>query len=154
MDKKLLGIMLLSKVCDEIDLRRNISMRTDKRYRSIIYYRAMLVVVFRDEYKISYQALGMEMRKEHATMINAYKKGKELLRLKYDDAEKIYRDVKSIVSYCEVMMGMSTDEEITISSKVMDYISIMMSDDELTRTQKSMIAYGLILKISDAYCNS
>ena len=153
MDKKLLGAMLLGKVCNEIDARRNISMRTTKRYRSIIYYRAMVVVLFREEYKMSYQALGMEMRKDHATMINAYKKGKELLELKYDDAIKIYRDVKSIVSYCEVMMGMATDQEVIISNKVMEYLDVMMSGEAMTKNKMSMIAYGLILKITDTYCS-
>lgn len=153
MDKKLLGAILLKKVCDEIDVRKNISMRTHKRYRAIVYYRAMLVVVFREDYNLSYQSIADELRKDHATMINAYKKGKELLSLKYDDAEKIYKDVKSIVSYCEIMMGLSTEEEIAISKRTIDYLDAMMErDKELTRVQKSMIAYGLIIKITDRYC--
>lgn len=152
MDKKLLHAILLKNVCIEIDERRNMSMRSDRRYRSLVYYRCMLSVIFRDKYGLTFESIGNEFHKNHATIINAYKKGKWLLDMRYSDAIEVYEDVKSIVSYCEVIMGMSTETETAISTSIINLFDSLIEQEDLPPSKKSMIAYGVINIISEKYC--
>tara|TARA_R110000868_G_scaffold315459_3_gene576339 strand:- start:627 stop:1082 length:456 start_codon:yes stop_codon:yes gene_type:complete len=140
--------MLLQQVREEL-LKRGIDLRTEHRYRVIVSYRAMVCVIFRDEYNMKLEAIGDEIHKHHATIINSYKKGSDLLQMKYRDTEKIYQDVKSIVSYCEVMLGISSDIIATVAEEIFGFAQTRIAEEGLSKRSLSILMVRLMKKINN-----
>ena len=149
MKDEIINALLLSRVCDEASDRINMSIRGEKRDRNIVYYRFAITVLFRDDYRMTYEAIGSEMGKHHATVINSYKKGKEFTELKYNDFIKICEEVKSITSYCEITMGMSHKKVDFIVDQMYNMLEQKLIESDISKTGVKIAIYNLIRKIKE-----
>jgi predicted transcriptional regulator len=149
MKDEIINALLLSKVCDEASERIGRSIRGDKRDRILVYYRSAITVLFRDEHNMTYDSIGSEMGKNHATIINSYKKGIEYTELKYSDFLEIVNDVKLITSYCEVNMGVPSEPIGSIVDQMYDMVQEKVSQSDISKTGAKVIIYNLIRKIKE-----
>lgn len=149
MKDEIINALLLSRVCDEASEKIGRSIRGNKRNQDLVYYRSAITVLFRDEYSMTYDAIGSELGKDHATIIHSYKKGVEFTELKYSDFLEISNNVKLITSYCEVNMGMPSEPIGSVVDQMYDMIQEKMSQSEISRTGAKVIIYNLIRKIKE-----
>ena len=147
MNQDLISAILLARVCDEVSERINTPIRGDKRYRPVVYYRSAISIVFREEYGMTYDAIASEMKKNHATIINSYKRGKELIELGYDDFIKICEDVKAMMSYYEVTMGISGDPVILIAEELYQLAVKRFDEEDVSKHGQKLAIYNFIDKI-------
>ena len=146
------AVLLLKKTLNEILFRIGIDVTAEYRYAAYLDYRSCITLYFRNNYGLSYQTIGSLMKKNHATIINSYKRGKTLLEGPRCDIHSAYDNFISIVQYCEVTLGINSDNRDSLQSYVLDAIQDFIEINELDQIQTEVLANGIIEKIQNRYC--
>ena len=144
--------LLLKRTLDELKFRVGIDITSEYRYAAYVDYRSCVSLLFRNYYGMSYQTIANAMKRGHATVINSCRRGKNLLEGPQSNIHRAYENTKSIISYCEVMLGINTDSKESLQINILDEIQDFIELNDLDHAQSEVLANGIIEKIQNRYC--
>jgi len=144
--------LLLRRTLNELRFRVGIDITSEHRYAAYVDYRSCVSLLFRNYYGMSYQTIANAMNKNHATIIYACKRGKSLLEGSQGNIHRAYENTKSIIDYCEVMLGINPDSRESLQINILDKIQDFIELNDLDHVQSEILADGIIEKIHNRYC--
>ena len=144
--------LLLKRTLNELHSRVGIDITAEHRYAAYVDYRSCVSLLFRNYYGMSYQTIANAMKKNHSTIIHACRRGKSLLEGSQGNIHRAYENTKSIIYYCEVMLGINTDNRESLQINILDKIQDFIELNDLDHAQSEVLANGIIEKIQNRYC--
>ena len=144
--------LLLRRTLDELKFRVGIDITSEHRYAAYVDYRSCVSLLFRNYYGMSYQTIANAMNRGHATIIHSCRRGNILLEGPQSNIHRAYENTKSIISYCEVMLGINTDSRESLRINILDEIQDFIELNDLDHAQSEVLANGIIEKVQNRYC--
>ena len=144
--------LLLRRTLDELKFRVGIDITSEYRYAAYVDYRSCVSLLFRNYYGMSWQTIADAMKRDHSTIIHSCRRAKNLLEGPQGNIHRAYENTTSITYYCEVMLGINTDNRESLQINILDKIQDFIELNDLDHAQSEILANGIIEKIQNRYC--